>query len=195
MNRDWHDMSLNELAAAIFDKLSGDGDGHGEGTRAEVDHAIPSHPVIRIHTNNRDNGGGGGGGGGESRLPGCYEIVSQDSESSGGESTASRRFANRYYEVAGVIREGPDGSPDDYKGRALGIRVYSVLSSGSAAPPVLAGYGSVSEMAQDMSNSNYVVIPLYKFTSDGEVECDLRHLPRADMWNSLNVVNANAGNS
>lgn len=63
MNRDWHDKSLSELAAAIFANLSGDGDGHGEGTRVEVDHAIPSHPVIRIRTDNRDNGGGGGGGG------------------------------------------------------------------------------------------------------------------------------------
>lgn len=75
MNRDWHDMSLTELAAAIFDKLSGDGDGHGEGTRAEVDHAIPSHPVIRIRTDNRDDGGGGGGGGGESDSRSPWTFV------------------------------------------------------------------------------------------------------------------------
>ena len=29
MNRDWHDMSLSELAAAIFANLSGDGDESG----------------------------------------------------------------------------------------------------------------------------------------------------------------------
>lgn len=165
MNRDWHDMSLNELASAIFAKLSGDGDGHGEGTRAEVDHAIPSHPVIRIRTGNRDSGGTGGVG-----LPSVYDIAIDDN--------GNKFFVNRYFEVSGVTMEGPQGSSSWYFGSYVAIRLLSSGGSGSS----IVAYNSLGAMQAAQRDQDYVVIPLYKFDSDGNVECDLRHMPRADMW-------------
>ena len=63
MNGDWHDMTLDELAAAIFANLTGDGNGNNASGLAEVDSTIPSHPVIRVRLDRQFVGTGGYGGG------------------------------------------------------------------------------------------------------------------------------------
>lgn len=114
-------------------------------------------------------------------LSGCYEIVAF-AEGEGG-SQQTKHFANRYYEVSGVVREGPDGDPADYRGKFLALDV-------SSATAQLQGYTTFAALQTAMMDRSRVVIPLYKFTSAGNVACDMRHLPRADMWSTWNISNA-----
>ena len=75
MNGDWHDMTLDELAAAIFANLTGDGNGNNASGLAEVDSSIPSHPVIRVRLDRQfvGTGGYGGGAGGYDDGTGGYD--------------------------------------------------------------------------------------------------------------------------
>lgn len=112
------------------------------------------------------DGGGGGGAG----LPSVYDIATDDN--------GNKFFVNRYFEVSGVTMEGPQGESSWYSGSYVAIRLQSSDGSGSS----IVAYDSLGALQAAQRDQDYVVIPLYKFDSDGNVECDLRHMPRADMW-------------
>ena len=113
---------------------------------------------------------------GDVKVPSVYEIVLDDNC---GQGTPTRKFVNRYYELSGVLREGPDGNPENYHGQFLAILVTGTSTYPSTS---LVGYSTFGALNAAMLNQAQVVMPLYKFNSTGGVECDFRHVPRADAW-------------
>lgn len=102
-------------------------------------------------------------------LPSVYELVEGEN--------GSRHFANRYYEVSGILREGPDHSLtlDD-------VDCFLALRVDSYGQASVRRYPTLEHLQSDMGSQRFAVMPLYKLGSGGEVVCDLRHVPRADMW-------------
>lgn len=163
------DQEINDAAEA-FQNLAGDGDLDQQSGLIEVDRSEPLHPVIRFRLD-RSNlpKGGGGGSSSASAYPSVYEIE---------ETNTGRHFINRYYEVSGVLHEGPDvsGSLESYAGKFVAIRIKA---NGSTE---IATYSSFAQMQGDMVDQTKVVMPLYKLDENGDPAIDLRHIPRADMW-------------
>lgn len=169
VRRDKRRKRESDEVIEAMQNLAGDADLDTQSGLIEVDRTEPSHPVIRFRLDRfKLPEGGGGGSSSASAYPSVYEIEETDT---GG------HFINRYYEVSGVLRAGPDASSGlgGYAGKFVAIRV-----SGTTA--AIAGYSNLGAMQSDMIDKNLVVMPLYKLDSDGEVEIDLRHVPRADMW-------------
>lgn len=102
-------------------------------------------------------------------LPSVYELVEGEN--------GIRHFANRYFEVSGVLREGHDVSltPED-------VDCFLALRVDSYGSDSLRKYPDLESLQSDMGSQRFAVMPLYKLGLDGAVECDLRHVPRADMW-------------
>lgn len=113
-------------------------------------------------------------------IPTVYDIVTDESGTNG---AARTHFTNRYFEVSGVIREGPDvsGSLTDsaYAEKWIAIQL---TGSASGYTQTIVAYSALSVLVELAENQNYVIIPLYKLNSTGGVEIDLRRIPRADMW-------------
>lgn len=111
-----------------------------------------------------------------------YGIATDNSGIGGVERT---HFINRYFEISGVIVEGPDA---DITSSAAGSFIAIRISNGAAS---IQTYGTLAAMQNEMTNQSYMVIPLYKLDANGGIEIDLRHIPRADAW-SLNLTSGSA---
>ena len=122
---------------------------------------------------------------GNVKVPSVYEIVEEDNCGGCGQGESTRKFVNRYYELSGVLREGPDGNPENYHGQFLAIVITGTSSYTSAS---LVGYSTFSALNSAMKDQSRVVMPLYKFNSTGGVECDFRHVPRADAWSLWGTI-------
>ena len=110
-------------------------------------------------------------------LPSVFEIV-EDSQTCG---VSTYRFANQYFEVSGVLYD----LKSDYTftlHSVADLYLAIVLSSVSDPQGYIEEYWTFEDMQADMADETKSVIPLYKFDSEGAVACDLRHIPRADMW-------------
>lgn len=165
-----------QRALAILENLRGDADLNTSEGAISVDHSCPDFPVIRLV-----RALGGGSAPATPGIPGVYELVR-----GGTDETPTYSLTNCYYEVSGVLRTGPGATYtlSSLANKVLGLRIVS--SSGSGVTVSLQLYSSISDIANDMSDQTRVVMPLYMFDGDGDVACDLRHIPRADMW-SLRV--------
>lgn len=111
-----------------------------------------------------------------------YGIATDNSGIGGGERT---HFINRYFEISGVIVEGPDAT---ITSSAAGSFIAIRISDGTAS---IRTYGTLAAMQIEMTNQSYMVIPLYKLDANGGIEIDLRHIPRADAW-SLTLTSGSA---
>ena len=157
MRANWHDMTFEELASAIYDNLSGEADGCGESGFTEIDHSIPSHPVVRFRSDRLPKGGGTGAGGG-----GCFAI---DGEGN---------FINTYYRVGDrLFIASASGNVEAYKGKCVAL----VVTLGSTPAAHLAGYASPAAMIAASADPDYAVLPLYQFDGDGSILCDFRNMP------------------
>lgn len=150
------------------DGIVGDRDVNADLGCIYVDNSNPERPVIRLDRSKLPKGGGGGGSSADA-YPSVYEIE---------ETSSGKHFINRYYEVSGVLHEGPDisGSLDSYPNKFVAIRI---AASGAAS---IATYNSFSSMQSDMLDQTKVVMALYKLDENGDPAIDFRHIPRADMW-------------
>lgn len=158
MRANWHDMTLEELASAIYANLSGEADGHSESGLTEIDHSIPSHPVVRFRRDRLSKGGGTGASGG------CFAI---DGEGN---------FINTYYRVGDRLFITPaSGTVETYKGQCVAL----VVTLNSSPTAHLAGYASPAAMIAASSDPDYAVLPLYQFDGDGSILCDFRNIPTA----------------
>lgn len=166
------DQEINDAAEA-FQNLVGDGDLDQQSGLIEVDRSEPLHPVIRFRLDRSKLPEGGGGGGSiiSTTIPAVYDIAPWSAQND------ARHFINRYYEVSGVVREGPDCT-GDLRDRANAFVAIKITNSSA----VIAYYQSLSSMQADMVDQSKVVMPLYKLDGNGDAAIDFRHLPRADMW-------------
>ena len=166
------DQEINDAAEA-FQNLAGDGDLDQQSGLIEVDRSEPLHPVIRFRADRLPKMESGGGGGSiiERTIPAAYDIAPWS------EQNDALHFVNRYFEVSGVVREGPDCA-GDLRSHANAFVAIKITNSATA----IAYYQSLSSMQADMVDQSKVVIPLYKLDGNGDVAVDFRHLPRADMW-------------
>lgn len=147
--------------------LKGDGD-VDRNKAITVDKTIDDRPVIKVKGL---TGGGGGGSIIERTIPAAYDIAPWSAQND------ALHFVNRYFEVSGVVREGPDCT-DDLRSHANAFVAIKITNSATA----IAYYQSLSAMQADMVDQTKVVMPLYKLDANGDVAVDFRHLPRADMW-------------
>lgn len=111
------------------------------------------------------------------QYPSVFEIV-EDSETCG---VSTYRFDNQYFEVSGVLYD----LKSDYtftRHYVENLYLAIVLSSVSTPQAYIQEYHTFEDMQTAMADETKSVIPLYKFDSEGAVACDLRHIPRADMW-------------
>ena len=168
-------ISAAATPAAAFDSASAAGATSIKIAIAAVNSTTGARTVKQLVRSSIVIGGIGGGG-----LPASYDIIT-DSTGTGG--AARTHFTNRYFEVSGVIREGPDvsGSLTDsaYAEKWIAIQL---TGSASGYTQTIAAYPALSVLVELAENQNYVIIPLYKLNSTGGVEIDLRRIPRADMW-------------
>lgn len=138
--------------------------------------------------------GGGRGGGGNvinyDALPSVFEIVA-DHETCG---EVTYRFENQYFEVSGILYD-LDSSYTFTQATVANLFLAIVLSSVSNPQASITEYRTFEDLQIDMGDETKSVIPLYKFNALGGVECDLRHIPRADMWNIGSISLNNSGGS
>lgn len=148
------------------DNLRGDKDENDSEGCIFVDNSNPERPVIRLDRSKIRSSPVVG-----TTYPSVYDIAPRS------ESDDSCHFINRFYEVSGIVREGPDNSGDlrSHTNAFVAIRITN-SSIG------IYYYQSLSAMQADMLDQTKVVMPLYKLDGNGDVSIDLRHLPRADMW-------------
>ena len=153
------------------DGIVGDRDVNPDEGCIYIDNSAPERPVIRLDRSKLPKGGGGGGSSADA-YPSVYEIETTTT------TPERKHFINRYYEVSGVVREGPDisGSLENYPNKFVAIRIDSVNGT------TIATYSSLSQMQGDMVEQTKVVMPLYLLDENGDPAVDFRHIPRADMW-------------
>lgn len=94
---------------------------------------------------------------------GCYEYTSTG-------------FANRYYRAGGVLYSGPSGGTA-YTSCFVALQI----SASNPSSATIQSYDSFSAMQTASQNANYITLPLYSFDSDGEILCDFRTIPTAQM--------------
>lgn len=164
------DQEINDAAEA-FQNLAGDGDLDQQSGLIEVDRSEPSHPVIRFRLDRSKLPKGGGGSIIDRTCPAAYDIAPWS------EQNDALHFVNRYFEVSGVVREGPDCT-GDLRSHANAFVAIKITNSATA----IAYYQSLSSMQADMVDQSKVIMPLYKLDGNGDAAVDFRHLPRADMW-------------
>jgi len=152
------------------DGIVGDRDVNADEGCIYVDNSTPERPVIRLDRSKIRSGRSSGSG--ASAYPSVYEVETTDT------TPERKHFIHRYYEVSGVLHEGPDvsGSLESYADKFVAIRIKA---NGSTE---IATYSSFSQMQGDMVDQSKVVMPLYKLDENGDPAIDLRHIPRADMW-------------
>lgn len=160
------------------DGIVGDRDVNADEGCIYIDNSTPERPVIRLDRSKLPKGGSG-----ETviinnpQYPSVFEIV-EDSQTCG---VSTYRFDNQFFEVSGVLYD----LKSDYTFTLRSVAdlyLAIVLSSVSDPQGYIEEYSTFEDMQADMADENKSVIPLYKFDSEGAVSCDLRHIPRADMW-------------
>ena len=101
---------------------------------------------------------------------GCYRmVVDEDGQVS---------FENRYVQIAGKLYDGPSQtySEDSLKGKFLAIDATVSSSSGDTSFQFQT-YASLVALQTAQKDPDHLIIPLYKFDSDANVECDFRTVP------------------
>lgn len=171
------DQEINDAAEA-FQNLAGDGDLDQQSGLIEVDRSEPLHPVIRFRLDRSKIRSGRSSGSGSSAYPSVFEIV-EDSTDSGGNTVYT--FANQYYEVSGVLYDL--ASQYTFTLQSVADKYLAVVLSSVSTPNAhIVEYQTFDALQAAMATETQSVIPLYKFNENGAIECDLRHIPRADMW-------------
>lgn len=87
-------------------------------------------------------------------------------------------FENRYFEVNGVLFNGPN--IDKRNPPANGFIAIEVVGNYSGGARIVT-FAKFEGLVGAMKDVHRVIIPLYKF-EDGSPSVDFRRVPRADMW-------------
>lgn len=163
------EMELREAAEAARN-LCGDGDLSPEGF-IEIDRADPQHPVIRLRADRL-----GGGSVVAVTGAGCYQIVEELDEND--EPTGKKLLANQYYVKGGVpFSTNFDEYLDSHYGMILALRIPAA-PSGTAT---LEHYADFAALVTASKNPNYVTRALYQLDNNGEIVCDFRNMPTAQV--------------
>ena len=105
-------------------------------------------------------------------LPGCYDIEYDD-------EAEEYTLSNCYYRISGKTYEGPDTLPGDLESCILALKVTA--NSSSAPSATLETYANIAALNTAETDTEYIIIPLYTFDSEGAITCDWRKSALASM--------------
>lgn len=149
------------------DSISGDMDANPSEGCIYVDNSDPEHPVIRLDRSKLPLGEG------ETVINPQYPSVYEIRENQNG-----KYFADRYYMVGGVLKDGPNGTVSGFAGK-----VVAILIQQNENTVTLQAFNNIAAMQLAMADQTKVVIPLYVLDANCEITLDLRHIPTGDLWN------------
>lgn len=106
---------------------------------------------------------------------GCYEVVKDD-------ATGDMNFANCYFTFGERLKTGPGGTAGEIAGYLGKIAALKIAAGGSSAGTAsLVGYADVAALQAAQEDEDFVIKPLYSFSAEGEIVCDFRNAPAAQV--------------
>lgn len=145
------------------------GDGEIDNAKPlSLDRTIDDQPVLRFDKDKAKADAAGT----IVRADGCYSLSNSAAEG----ETPFYSFTNCYYKAGGILYPGASAS-GSYSNCFVALQV----DASNPASSSIITYGSFSAMHQASLDEEYIIIPLYSFDSNGNVACDLRLIPSAQV--------------